>query len=87
MAKEQDEKSKRLRDLLSSFYGSGSPESDARLGRRDTMQGINLPNFDADHYMSSLVSNASLSPVLVCPRSMALFRKLKIYFYLSVICD
>lgn len=54
--KEQDEKSKRLRELLSSFYGSGSPESDARLGRRDTLQGINLPNFDADHYISSLVS-------------------------------
>lgn len=61
-AKEQDEKSKRLRELLSSFYGSGSPESESRLSRRDTMQGINLPNFDSDHYIASLVR--SLNPLV-----------------------
>jgi len=62
--KEQDEKSKRLRELLSSFYGSGSPESDARLGRRDTLQGINLPNFDVDHYISSLLRKTPLDRLL-----------------------
>jgi len=63
--KEQDEKSKRLRELLSSFYGSGSPESESRLVRRDTMQGINLPNFDSDHYIASLVR--SLDPSCLLP--------------------
>ncbi len=55
---QQDEKTKRMRELLSSFYGTGSPESDTPTGygRRDTLQGINLPNFDVDHYMESLVS-------------------------------
>jgi hypothetical protein len=54
---QQDEKTKRMRELLSSFYGTGSPESDTPTGygRRDTLQGINLPNFDVDHYMESLV--------------------------------
>jgi hypothetical protein len=64
-SKEQDEKSKRLRELLSSFYGSGSPESESRLGRRDTLQGINLPNFDSDHYIASLVSSRSSRFLLV----------------------
>ncbi|XP_024390058.1 vacuolar protein sorting-associated protein 51 homolog [Physcomitrium patens] len=62
--KEQDEKSKRLRELLSSFYGSGSPESESRLGRRDTLQGINLPNFDSDHYISSLLRKSPLDRLL-----------------------
>ncbi|KAG0580912.1 hypothetical protein KC19_4G210000 [Ceratodon purpureus] len=63
-SKEQDEKSKRLRELLSSFYGSGSPESEARLGRRDTLQGINLPNFDSDHYIASLLRKTPVDRLL-----------------------
>ena len=54
-AKEQDEKSTRLRELLSSFYGFDSLVSGP--SRRETLQGINLANFDADHYISSLVGS------------------------------
>ncbi|CAM6035674.1 unnamed protein product [Sphagnum compactum] len=63
---QQDEKTKRMRELLSSFYGTGSPESDTPTGygRRDTLQGINLPNFDVDHYMESLLHNTPLDRLL-----------------------
>jgi hypothetical protein len=56
-AKEQDEKSKRLRELLSSFYGSDSLKFESRVRRRETLQGVNLPSFDPGHYISFSVSS------------------------------
>ncbi|KAG0593245.1 hypothetical protein M758_1G308100 [Ceratodon purpureus] len=59
--KEQDEKSKRLRELWNTFYGSDSIESESR---RPTMEGINLPSFDSDHYISSVLRKTPLNPLL-----------------------
>lgn len=59
VVKEQDEKSNNLRELLSSFYGSGSSDSESRFEPPDALQGIDLPNFDSDRYISSLIFTGS----------------------------
>lgn len=52
-----DDKAKRMRDLLSSFYSldpssSGPPNASSRFATLDT---INTSSFDADQYMNLLV--------------------------------
>ncbi|XP_020571863.1 vacuolar protein sorting-associated protein 51 homolog [Phalaenopsis equestris] len=62
-----DEKAKRTRDLLASFYstntsgGGGSSSSSGRLAPADS---INSPNFDSDLYMSILVQKLKLDGLL-----------------------
>lgn len=64
-----DEKAKRTRDLLASFYstntsgggGSGSSSSPRRLAPADS---INSSNFDADVYMSIIVQKLNLDGLL-----------------------
>lgn len=55
-----DDKAKRMRDLLSSFY-SQDPSSDSvpanTSGRYATLDTINTTSFDADQYMNLLVSS------------------------------
>lgn len=53
MAEEMGDKAKRVRALLSSFYGQ--EEVATPTARRDTLQYINEPNFDSDRYIASLV--------------------------------
>lgn len=69
MAEDLDEKAKRVRSLLSSFYGSGEVGPDSPGGtniyslngvpvspaRRDTLITINTKDFDLQRYMASLV--------------------------------
>ena len=55
-----DDKAKRMRDLLSSFYSpdpSISPDSDSPSSRPQqiTLDDINSTSFDPDHYMNFLV--------------------------------
>ncbi|XP_024371443.1 vacuolar protein sorting-associated protein 51 homolog isoform X3 [Physcomitrium patens] len=64
VVKEQDEKSNNLRELLSSFYGSGSSDSESRFEPPDALQGIDLPNFDSDRYISSLDQHTPISATL-----------------------
>ncbi|KAI0492793.1 hypothetical protein KFK09_027069 [Dendrobium nobile] len=65
-----DEKAKRTRDLLASFYstntsggGSGSGSS-ISPGRSAPADSINSPNFDSDLYMSILVQKLNLDGLL-----------------------
>ena len=55
MAEDLESKTKRVRDLLSSFYGEENDLSPSHLSRRDTIHAINSKAFDAERYMSSLV--------------------------------
>ncbi|KAG6557704.1 hypothetical protein Mapa_000469 [Marchantia paleacea] len=61
---EMDEKAKRMRALLSSFYGEDAGSQPATPVRRDTLQGINLPDFDSDRYMQSLLRRIPLEGLL-----------------------
>ncbi|KAJ7541180.1 hypothetical protein O6H91_10G049200 [Diphasiastrum complanatum] len=77
MAEDPNEKAKRVRELLSSFYRSDesdSAESTAAAtaampghtpgGRRDTLLAINTKDFNVDRYMSSLIRRTSLEGLL-----------------------
>ncbi|KAL2485735.1 Vps51/Vps67 family (components of vesicular transport) protein [Abeliophyllum distichum] len=63
-----DEKTKRMRDLLSSFYSpdlpSASLRSNASFSRFATLDTINATSFDANHYMNLLVQKANLEELL-----------------------
>nr|GMC58987.1 vacuolar protein sorting-associated protein 51 homolog [Ipomoea batatas] len=61
-----DDKAKRMRDLLSSFYSldpssSGPPNASSRFATLDT---INTSSFDADQYMNLLVQKSNLEGLL-----------------------
>ncbi|CAN4113403.1 unnamed protein product [Withania somnifera] len=62
-----DDKAKRMRDLLSSFYSpdpsspSKSPNTSSRFATLDT---INTTTFDADQYMNHLVQKSNLEGLL-----------------------
>ncbi|KAG6422324.1 hypothetical protein SASPL_118892 [Salvia splendens] len=63
-----DDKAKRMRDLLSSFYTPdqsipGSPPHNA-VSRFATLDTINTTSFDADQYMNLLVQKSSLEGLL-----------------------
>lgn len=62
-----DDKAKRMRDLLSSFY-SQDPSSDSvpanTSGRYATLDTINTTSFDADQYMNLLVQKSNLDGLL-----------------------
>lgn len=65
-----DDKAKRMRDLLSSFYSQDNSNSDPvdsshASGRYATLDSINSTGFDADQYMNLLVSFVSSSVVTV----------------------
>ncbi|MCO5566355.1 hypothetical protein L7F22_020032 [Adiantum nelumboides] len=66
MAEDLQSKTKRVRKLLSSFYGEEDEhaQSSPTLARRDTLQAINTKAFDADRYMSSLVHRTNLEGLL-----------------------
>lgn len=72
-----DEKAKRTRDLLASFYsstnnpssGSGAPPSPAAASNltprtASSLDSINSPSFDPNSYMSLLVRTQFLPPSL-----------------------
>lgn len=62
-----DEKAKRMRDLLSSFYSpdpSGSTPSPNSSSRFATLDTINTTSFDADQYMNLLVQKSNLEGLL-----------------------
>ncbi|KAL2507576.1 Vps51/Vps67 family (components of vesicular transport) protein [Forsythia ovata] len=63
-----DEKAKRMRDLLSSFYSPDLPSASLRpnasFSRFATLDTINATSFDADHYMNLLVQKANLEELL-----------------------
>ncbi|KAK4538917.1 hypothetical protein RGQ29_032174, partial [Quercus rubra] len=64
-----DDKAKRMRDLLSSFYSpdpSISPDSDSPSSRPQqiTLDDINSTSFDPDHYMNFLVEKSNLEGLL-----------------------
>lgn len=66
MEQDLESKTKRVRDLLSSFYGEEDDHGQAlpSFGRRDTLQAINTKAFDAERYMSSLVHRTNLEGLL-----------------------
>ncbi|KAH7279277.1 hypothetical protein KP509_37G013400 [Ceratopteris richardii] len=66
MAEDIESKTKRVRDLLSSFYADEDEhaQSSPTLTRRDTLQAINTKDFDADRYMTSLVRRTNLDGLL-----------------------
>eukprot|EP00250_Pteridium_aquilinum_P007966 c17563_g1_i1 orf=74-2464(+) len=66
MAEDLQSKTKRVRDLLSSFYGEEDEhaQSSPTFSRRDTLQAINTKAFDAERYMSSLVHRTNLEGLL-----------------------
>lgn len=68
---EMDEKAKRMRALLSSFYGEDAGSQPATPVRRDTLQGINLPDFDSDRYMQSLVRPGPGSSIHIVRKSVS----------------
>jgi hypothetical protein len=56
MAEDLESKTKRVRDLLSSFYGDERSDLPPSLSpRTDTIHAINSRAFDAERYMHSLV--------------------------------
>lgn len=64
-----DEKSKRTRELLASFYStnattSGGGSSNSNGGRPESADSVNSPNFDPDLYMSILVQKFNLDALL-----------------------
>lgn len=50
-----DDKAKRMRDLLSSFYSPDPSMSINALGKQSTLDAINTTSFDPDQYMNLLV--------------------------------
>lgn len=58
-----DEKAKRTRDLLTSFYGDNSSSLDG-LTRSDSLHTINTPAFDPARYMNNLVGKTNVEGLL-----------------------
>ena len=57
-----DDKAKRMRDLLSSFYSTdhaAATNSSAVSSKYATLDTINTPSFDAEQYMNLLVFSIS----------------------------
>lgn len=61
-----DEKAKRMRDLLSSFYSpDNSSTNNSSSSGSASLDAINSPSFDAYLYMSFLVIALFLSPLVL----------------------
>nr|ATG70778.1 VPS51 unhinged vacuolar protein sorting 51 [Cupressus gigantea] len=58
-----DEKAKRTRDLLTSFYGGDSAPSHATT-RIDTFHSIDTPDFDPQRYMNALIGRTNVEGLL-----------------------
>ena len=56
-----DDKAKRMRDLLSSFY-SPDPSISNNTSKHASLDDINSTSFDPDQYMNILVNSSSPSP-------------------------
>lgn len=50
-----DDKAKRMRDLLSSFYAPDPSTASNNASKYVSLDAINTPSFDADQYMNLLV--------------------------------
>ncbi|XP_074316026.1 vacuolar protein sorting-associated protein 51 homolog [Silene latifolia] len=62
-----DDKAKRMRDLLSSFYSTDHTNSSnygVVSSKYATLDTINSPSFDADHYMNLLVQKSNMETLL-----------------------
>lgn len=62
-----DDKAKRMRDLLSSFYSTdhaSATNSSAVSSKYATLDTINTPSFDAEQYMNLLVQKSNLEALL-----------------------
>ncbi|KAF5745919.1 Vps51/Vps67 family (components of vesicular transport) protein isoform 1 [Tripterygium wilfordii] len=59
-----DDKAKRMRDLLSSFYSTDPTMSANGSSKHGTLDAINTVSFDPDHYMNLLVENSNLEGLL-----------------------
>ncbi|CAN1308343.1 Vacuolar protein sorting-associated protein 51 homolog [Linum perenne] len=60
-----DDKAKRMRDLLSSFYAPADPSmSTDSLPKGASLDAINTTSFDADQYMNLLVQRSNLEGLL-----------------------
>ncbi|CAI0393991.1 unnamed protein product [Linum tenue] len=59
-----DDKAKRMRDLLSSFYAPDPSVAGGSLPKGASLDAINTDSFDADQYMNLLVQRANLEGLL-----------------------
>ncbi|OMO82126.1 Vacuolar protein sorting-associated protein 51 [Corchorus olitorius] len=59
-----DDKAKRMRDLLSSFYSPDPSSTTNVTSKFGTLDAINTTSFDADQYMSLLVTKSNLEGLL-----------------------
>ncbi|CAM8897037.1 unnamed protein product [Rhodiola kirilowii] len=59
-----DDKAKRMRDLLSSFYSPDPANSSSFNKHAATLDAINTPSFDPDQYMNLLVQKSNLEGLL-----------------------
>lgn len=62
-----DEKAKRMRDLLSSFYTPDPSISTTTSSISTSFDNINGPSFDADQYMDLMVSFPNLDSIRITP--------------------
>lgn len=93
-----DDKAKRMRDLLSSFYAidsSSFPTTNTTLDRAHsfnasaryaTLDTINTASFDADRYMNLLVNSVLLN-VLDVLHVQALITKCRLALYVNMKCN
>lgn len=67
MASDLDDKAKRVRSLLSSYYGTDAAEQGSKGGGNGARSyvGIDDKGFDADRYVASLVSPSEIPIVLL----------------------
>lgn len=74
-----DEKTKRMRDLLSSFYSPDASTSGSSMGSSNRyaspLEAINTTSFNPDQYMS----------ILVCLKLLFLFSSFRIFFLFILI--
>ncbi|KAJ9187869.1 hypothetical protein P3X46_003284 [Hevea brasiliensis] len=59
-----DDKAKRMRDLLSSFYSPDPAMSSSNSSKFASLDAINTTSFDADQYMNLLVQKSNLEGLL-----------------------
>ncbi|XP_042512259.1 vacuolar protein sorting-associated protein 51 homolog [Macadamia integrifolia] len=60
-----DDKAKRMRDLLSSFYSPDpSMPGNTTTAKSSSLDAINTPSFDADQYMNLLIQKSNLEGLL-----------------------
>ncbi|KAK8509793.1 hypothetical protein V6N13_093640 [Hibiscus sabdariffa] len=59
-----DDKAKRMRDLLSSFYAPDPSSTDNAPSNPGTLDAINTTSFDADQYMNLLIQKSNLEALL-----------------------